>query len=269
MRVVVITCILSLSLCGAVCAQKAEIKPFRANLLIASAGSWMVLRNSDSRDYYNKFTATLYGQIFSVKTVIAVPLDWTAYIRSDTISKDRFAPGDLDLCFGKRIGWMEPRLGIIVPMGYAHDDLWKKKAWIGTNNVRLQTGVAVSRRDFEQIGLPFGVEAMVNVAMSEKEAHYKRGSIGTELYIKSSFTPSKKTVLGAELAVYGKNARWVWNGERESSLTLMPTISVTQRMARRIYAGCKTGFGPSFRMDGKPTRKSNALDLGVSVQYYP
>jgi hypothetical protein len=245
-------------------------KPFRPNLLIYSAGSWMVLSDNDHAKPYpyifNKFTRTLYCQIFSLSAMAKIPLDLTI---PNTSTSPRMWFGDLDFYVGKRFGWIEPKIGLELPLGYGINDNWKKLAWIGTNNVRLQTGFSISRARFETIGLPFGAEAMLSVALTENNAHYERGSLTGQLYIKTSHNFTRKLSGGGELALYGKSGVPTWSSKRrrENGFTLLPALFGTCRMGKKIYLGAKFGFGPSFGINQgaeQAQHRSNAIDCGIS-----
>lgn len=280
-----------------VLAFSAQLKsePFKMNLIIPSAGTWMSYSES-SRSHFNKMSVTAYTHIYSVKTVVSVPLAWTRHVKTNenvevdaagkrhvikkTTIKDRVFPSDCNIYIGKRFGWIEPRAGLKFPMGYAADNDWKSKAWIGDNNVRLQTGFSISRTSFEQIGLPFGMEAMISVAVTDtmNNARYRRGTIGGQLYIKSSINITKKVNFGGELAVYGKSGEPSWNrnkapGERrEHGLTLLPTVFGSYRLGKKLYVGLKGGFGPSLAWDYEKKNlqhSRNTSDIGMSLQIYP
>ncbi len=245
-------------------------KPFNPGLLIYSAGSWMVYSGKPAPYTFNKFTRTLYYQLFTLSGMAKIPLDLTI---PNTGTAPRMWFGDFDFYFGKRFGWIEPRIGFELPLGYALDKGWKKQAWIGSNNIRLQTGFSISRTHFETIGLPFGAEAMLSVALTDNNARYERGSIGTQLYIKTSRKFSKKVTGGGELAVYGKSGVPTWNrSTRETGFTLLPAVFGMYRTGKRMYLGTKFGFGPSFNYQsetGRINHRSNAMDCGISIQYYP
>ena len=243
-------------------------EPFRPNLLITSGGSWMVFSKSGRTSFFNKFSSTLYSSGSGLKRVISVPLAWTVSVREDD-TKARFFPGDFDITFGHRFGWFEPKLGLIIPLGYAMDEDWKKKAWIGANNIKLQTGFSISKTGFEQIGLPFGLDMNVSIALTEDNSHYKKGSSSAAMYLKSSYKVNKKFIVGGELALYGKIATWVWNNSTEYGMTILPTVFGNYRLGRKIYMGTKFGFGPSLGFDHGPYRRSFSSDIGISIQYYP
>jgi hypothetical protein len=248
---------------------KSALDIYTTNLLITSASSWMVFSPNHRQSYFNKLGVSSYGRLFSVKTVISVPLAWTVHVRPEE-NKMRCFPGDFDIYFAHKIGWIEPRAGIDIPLGYGLDDNWKRKAWIGSNNVRLQAGFAVSRADFEQIGLPFGLETNLSVALTDDNAWYARGSMTGRLYLKSSRRLSKKATLGGEMALYGRSSVWKWNRSKEQGMTVLPTVSYNYRLGKRYYLGIKTGCGPSFSIDDRTLHyKSISCDAGISLQYYP
>jgi hypothetical protein len=247
---------------------QAYSEPFRSNLLIGGGGSWMVFSKSGKVSFFNKFSSTLYSSGGGIKRVISVPMAWTVSVSKEQ-TRQRFFPGDFDMYFGHRFGWFEPRIGVVVPLGYGLDKDWKKKAWIGSDNMKIQTGFSISKTGFEHIGLPFGLETMVSIAVTEDNAYYKKGSLGAAMYMKSSYTLNKKTNVGGELALYGKIATWVWNGSTEYGLTILPTVFGSYRLTRKWYVGSKVGFGPSLGFDHGPFRRSWSCDAGMSVQYYP
>lgn len=265
MRIAVVALLVVLVLTSMVGAYS---EPFRSNLFIGGGGSWMVFSKSGRTSFFNKLSSTLYSSGGGLKRVISVPLAWTVSISKER-TRGRFFPGDFDLYFGHRFGWFEPRIGLVVPLGYALGEDWKKKAWIGSNNIKLQTGFSISKTGFEHIGLPFGLETMVSIAVTEDNAHYKKGSLGAAMYMKSSYALNKKINVGGELALYGKVATWVWNGSTEYGLTVLPTVFGNYRFGRKWYMGSKLGFGPSLGFDHGPHRRSWSCDAGMSVQYYP
>jgi hypothetical protein len=228
----------------------------------------MVFPNSDRLSFFNKFTTTLYSSGKGVRRVISMPFAYTVVTQPGK-TRSRFFPGDIDIYFAARTGWIEPRIGLEIPCGYAHDDQWKKKPWIGPNNIRLQTGFSISRTDFEQIGLPFGLETTISFALTDDNAQYKKGSIGTQFYLKSSRTYFKKYTVGGELAVYGKSITWQYNNQREHGLTILPAVFSNYRFFKKIYIGAKWGFGPSFKLDHGFIWKSNACDIGAGILYFP
>jgi len=242
--------------------------PMKTNLLIVSGGSWTVLGQNDHISYFNKFSTALYSSSGNFRRVLTLPLAWTVVPREGE-TKSRLFPGDFDMYFAMRFGWLEPRIGFEIPMGYTLDTTWKKQAWIGAGNIRVQTGFSISRTDFEQIGLPFGVEAMVSFSVTDDNAWYKTGGVSTQLYIKSSYPWSKKLTFGAELATYHKTATWIYNNSTEHGITFLPAVSANYRMSRKWYAGAKAGFGPSFRLDHGFSWKSNAVDAGCSLLFFP
>ena len=263
--------------------------PFRANLVLGSIGSWMVFSREDKKTginakqdlgdnanntwqrpyFFNKFAVTTYCQIFGLSGMFKIPVSWPL---PTNVKKQRIMFGDFDCYVGKRFGWIVPRLGCEIPLGYAAMDKWKNRGWIGSNNFKIQGGFSISRTNFEQIGLPFGMDGMVSVALSEKNARYERGAIGGQLYIKTSKDISKKVNAGAELAVYGKSGVPTWNYPRfrESGFTLLPALFGSYRLGKKLYIGIKGGFGPSFTyIKQEFNHKSNSCDAGMSLQYYP
>ena len=250
-----------------------EKKPIRANLLIYSVGSWMVYSGKTTPYSFNKFTRTLYFQIFSLSGMAKIPIALTI---PNTKTSPRMWFGDFDFYVGKRFGWVMPKIGLEFPLGYAIDDDWKKKAWIGSNNLRLQSGFSISRNRFEEIGIPFGIDAMLSVSLTENNARYERGALGGQLYIKTSHDFSKKINGGFELAVYGKSGVPTWvsksKRKRENGITLLPAVFGSYRTGKKVYIGIKFGFGPSFGIDEsseESKHRSNSMDCGISFQYYP
>lgn len=243
-------------------------EPMKTNLVIISAGSWMVFPPNDDISFYNKFTTTVYSSGKSFRRVCSFPCAWT--VKTAPVKEwQRFFPGDLDLSFATRFYWLEPRAGLLVPCGYALDEAWKKKPWIGSNNLKLQAGFSISRSHFEEVGLPFGLEMMMSYALTDENAHYRIGSIGTQLYLKTGRSLTKKITAGAELAIYGKSAVWKWDNSHDNAITFMPALSGNYRFGKKWYAGVKAGFGPSFRLDRGFFFKSNAADIGMSLLYFP
>jgi hypothetical protein len=244
-------------------------KPFRANLILPSTGSWMTFSGKPRPSMYNKFAVTTYCQVFGLSGMFKIPVTWA--IPSTKPKTQRVMFSDFDFYLGKRFGWIVPRLGLEFPLGYALMDNWKRRGWIGANNLRLQGGFSISRTEFERVGLPFGVDAMMSVSLTEKNARYERGAIGGQLYVKTSKDLSKKINVGAELAVYGKTGvpTW-WPFKRESGITILPATFGSYRLNRKLYVGIKGGFGPSFSYTtGRFIHKSNSCDVGMSFQYYP
>ncbi|MCX7726151.1 MAG: hypothetical protein N2053_04820 [Chitinispirillaceae bacterium] len=242
----------------------------KTNLIITSVGSWVVFSENSRRSYFNKISTTSYGRIWIFKTVVSIPLYLTVHTRPDEI-KSRFAPGDFDFTLSYPVyEGIEPIVGMLIPMGYGINSDWKKMAWIGSNNIRLEGGVSLNRSFLMRLGIPLSLEGAIAVAITDENAHYTKGSLTGYLYIKNTKIASKNTSLTIETSLYGKSVRWKWNHRKENSLTLLPSISLCQKVGKKIYFGMKCGAGPSFLINKTiPYYKSTAADIGVSLQFYP
>lgn len=242
----------------------------KTNLIINSAGSWIVFSENNRRSYFNKIGSTLYGRIWVLKAVVSIPFYLTIHTHTEEI-KSRFAPGDFDFCFSYPVyKGIEPMVGMLIPMGYGINSEWKKMAWIGSNNLRIQMGMSINGSLLTRIGVPLSLEGALTIAITDDNAHYTKGSLTGYLYIKNSRALSKKSFFTIETSIYGKSVVWKWNKKKENSFTVLPSISLCQRISRKIYVGMKGGSGPSFIInDNILSYKSLSADIGVSLQLYP
>lgn len=242
----------------------------RTNLIITSVGSWIVFSDNNRRSYFNKIGTTSYGRIWFFKTVVSIPIYLTVHTRPEEI-KSRVAPGDFDFTLSYPVyDGIEPIIGMLIPMGYGINSEWKKMAWIGSNNIRLEGGLSLTRSLLSKVGIPLSLEGCIAVAVTDENAHYTKGSLTGYLYIKNSINLSKKSSLTLETSLYGKSVKWKWNNKKENSFTILPTASLCQKIGKKIYLGMKIGVGPSFIINNHiPSYKSLAADIGMSLQFYP
>jgi hypothetical protein len=251
---------------------------FSPGLVAFSGGSWIALPVQKSPLYFSKAAATWYMTIAGYKAVAGVPIAWTYESGSN---RQRLFPGDGTLYIGKPIGQLQPRLGIIVPLGYGASSTWKKEAWIGTNNFKVQAGLAYGRSEDELEGMPLTIEAMVSTPLTEENSFTKQGSFSGIAFAKTYWRLSDLFRYGAELLATSSYTIWdwtyearpgVWENVRESAIGVVPHLWVEHKFASSWYCSLKGGFGPQYKQSNQYpglNRSGNSLNLSLGLQWYP
>ncbi len=246
---------------------------FKPGLLSVTAGSWVVFPDAapDKPLYFNKAALDFYYSLGPISGEIALPAAWTIV---SSPSNRRFFLGDALLYFGHRFSHVEPRIGLVIPLGYGLDTNWKSKTWIGTNNLKLQFGLAYSRSAEELNGFPLSIEVTVSTPITEKNSFLKIGSYGGSLLGKTSWQLNNQLTLGAQALVSLSYAAWTWYQDEtsETSLGLMPLINSQIDFRSNLFLSVSAGFGPTFKATSPSSSlsfTSNSLNVSVGLNYYP
>ena len=250
---------------------------FSPGLLTVSAGSWIATPTGGEPIYFNKFSITSYMTIQGFKVVPSIPIAWTY---ESSKKRQRIFPGDGSIYIGRRIGSFEPRIGMSMPLGYANDRNWKNRAWISTNNVKAELGLAYGRTEDELEGMPISLEAMIATPLTEKNAYLRMGSISMIAFGKTYWRISEDLRWGGEFMVLASRSIWNWVYQApsgkweqviESSIGALPSAWAEVRHTQNLLYSLKVGFGPQFKYSNQfptLTHSANSLNVSLGAQWY-
>ena len=269
-----------------VCAASFHTGPIECGL-----SSWINFPlNSDVYSAYNKFSVDGYFSYGKLKGFIGAPLLYTIdkkdskKVDGETIYssyyKGAIALGDLNMYIGYQIGNFQPRIGMVVPLGYPTNS----GVWLGSKNVILKAGAGFSGDISQKLHLKFGGEIYVKYYICGypeiEDALGKAGSWSIEPDLKLTTQPFKKWRFTFEALCGFKKFYPIWlkygsfQGYELSS-SIVPHISVSYDVKPKLYLSGKVGCGPGFKRkveykSEQPWRMSGyAVNLGIGMGFYP
>ena len=274
------------------CIISAFCTTFHTGPVICGAGSWINFPpDGNTYNAYNKLSFDSYFSFKKLKGFIGFPILNTLSKRDSLNVNGKkvpydttfsaVAPGDLSAYIGFRAGNFEPRIGIIIPLGYATNS----GVWLGSKNIILRTGTGFSGDINKEFKLRFGGEIYFNYYIAgfpEIEGSMgKSGSWSLEPDLKITLKPVKKWTIGMETLCGFKKLYPVWlkygsfQGYELSS-SIVTHFIASYDLASRFYLSGKAGFGPGFKSKFNSAQGDHpwehtgyALNLGVSVGFYP
>lgn len=264
---------------------------FHAGPIECGLGSWINFPvHRDVYSTYNKISIDGYFSYGKLKGFIGVPFLYTLDKKDSRKENGIIVPtnyykgatdfGDLNTYIGYRIGNFEPRIGIILPLGYRTNS----GVWLGSKNVILKTGTGFSGNIIKELRLKYGGEIYLKYYISGypeiEGSQAKSGSWSIEPDFKLTIQPLKKWKFGIETLCGFRKIYPIWlkygsfQGY-ELSFSIVPHLIVTYDMKSRLYFSGKAGLGPNFKSKvgykfKQPWEKSgHAVNFGVSMGFYP
>lgn len=237
--------------------------------LSAGAGCWIAVPEQEdwnAEDYFGKLSVSMYATVLGWKTFVSVPLALTVETSSVGERKAQLMLGDGRFWIGRRLWAFEPRLGMLVPLGYSTDG---GEGWIGSGNAALLGGVALNNAIRDDRRLRLSGEVMFKVELGGGLAQWPSWSASPGAKI--SVMPSSDWVLGCEVLGSVSGMRWEWNrGQTEYGAGFVPHLFV-ERYIGRAGVGAKVGWGPSWKRLGElPARfAGSSLNVSIGVGLYP
>lgn len=235
-------------------------------------GSWISFNKNDPyHTSYNKLSSDVYLSYKGWSGFFGIPFQCVVSHRDET--KYAFSPGDFNFYIGRRISFVQPRLGLVFPLWYSTD----KGVWLGSKNVILKTGLGFSYslsadkswRTAGELYYKYYIAGFPEIEDSRR----KRGSWaidGSVKLVNSSFNRWKLGIefLGGFRKLYPKYPQGY-----QLSASCVPHVFATYDVNKRMYLSAKTGFGPSLKREdecsGKWKHSSNSLNIAVSTGFYP
>jgi hypothetical protein len=265
---------------------------FHTGPVSTGVSSWVVFPvDRDVFSAYNKLSFDAYFSYGKFKGFSGFPVQYTltkkdytnvngVKVPGDTIA-GKAAAGDFTTYIGIRIGSIEPRIGIVFPLGYATNT----GVWLGSKNVILKSGMGFSGNLNKKLRLRYGGELYYNYYIAGfpeiKGSLGKQGSWSIDPDVKVSTAWFKKLTLGIEVLSGFKKLYPVWLKYKsfqgyELSSSVVPHIFASYDLWPRAYVSGKVGFGPSFkRITDSPSENrhwhhsGNALNIGIGIGFYP
>lgn len=266
------------------------------DLLNTGFSSWIAVgeKNSESNDsrsvyYFNKVYLNNYLSLGPLKGYIGLPLQIVAqrvWMDSEDQRIDRSGVrlGDLSIWFGKKIKFMEPRIGVKLPLFYPKEDIW-----YGSGNIKIQAGIGLNANVRDDRVLSNSGEIMLNIVVVDwrnsstiKHAHAYNGSFTLLPSYKLSWKPSSKTKIGLEVLGSFSRTYWTWNNtnnddsrdddEVELSAGIVPNIYTEIFFKDKLALSMKAGFGPSFKKAPQKNnfkRTGSSVNLSLGINLYP
>jgi hypothetical protein len=265
---------------------------FHTGPVCTGISSWVVYPvDFEIFNAYNKLSFDAYFSYGKFKGFAGFPILYTIsekeYVQvngikvpGDTIV-GKTAAGDFSAYIGFRIGSIEPRIGIVFPLGYATNT----GVWLGSKNIILKSGLGFSGNQSKKLKLIFGGECYLNYYIAGfpqiAGSQGKRGSYSLEPDFKLSTERFKKLKFGIETLAGFKKFYPIWlkyNSFQgyELSSSVVPHIFASYDLSPRMYISGKCGFGPTFkRIVDSPSNQRHwhhtgyALNIGIGAGFYP
>lgn len=265
---------------------------FHTGPIATGISSWVTFPvDRDVFSAYNKLSFDAYFSYGKFKGFAGFPLLYTLtkkdYVNVNGVNVPggtlvgKAAAGDFTTYIGMRIGSIEPRIGIVFPLGYATNT----GVWLGSKNVVLKSGMGFSGDLNKKLRLRYGGELYYNYYVAGfpeiKDSQGKQGSWSIDPDVKVSTTWFKKTTLGIELLGGFKKFYPIWLKYKsfqgyELSSSIVPHIYASYDLSSRLYISGKCGFGPSFKriVDSPSNRRDwhqsgNSLNISIGIGFYP
>ena len=254
---------------------------FKIDLLTTGISSWIYSPKHDdnnvhdyTKSYYNKLSASIYFKINSIKGYLGIPLLWTVenkYTSNnekiENESKSSVFLSDMSFYFGKKVLFIEPRIGMKIPLGYRIDG-----AWLGSRNIKLQIGIGLNSKVIEDRIINASGEIMWNLFLGEKYGTGKNGSWVIIPSAKMSYKFSDTFKIGIEILGSVQYVEWTWSDEKEFSAGIVPNIYSEIFLNSIIAINFKAGYGPGFKKglnDNTIHYTANSTNISIGINIYP
>ena len=173
---------------------------FHTGPVTCGLGSWISIPlDRHAFCAYNKLSFDSYFSYGKLKGFIGFPILNTIDKRDslnvnghripyDTVF-GAIAAGDLSAYIGFHTGNFEPRLGIIIPLGYTTNS----GVWLGSKNVIIRSGTGFSGEIYKKFRIRYGGEVYFNYYIAGypeiEDSQGKAGSWSVEPDLKITFKP--------------------------------------------------------------------------------
>jgi hypothetical protein len=273
-------------------------------LVTTGAGSWIAVPRAPRRSTsaFNKLSTTTYLSAAGFDGFVSLPLLWTAVLPSRSTTdaaepaRHRLAPGHLSFYVGRKIGIIEPRLGLKVPL-YT---IGQEPVWIGSRNTRLVVGAGINSKVREADGLTLSGELMWDIYLnrwpdSYATPHHPDNALDRSWELaprfKVSYRFNETWKSGLEILSTVKHVfydAWLPEGVYELGVNVTPNLFGELYISPEVALTAKAGFGWSFSGLG-PEKKTDeqydylsewimepafehrgyAVNLSVGLNWYP
>ncbi len=252
------------------------------DLLSLAAGSWTVspIDATRAKEYYNKFAVTSYVSFAGLKGFAAIPLAWSIKDHPLAENMDQIWTGNARVYAGKRVGFLEPRIGAVIPTGYSTD--FAENAWIGTGNLEVLIGVGLNSNLREESRFGLSGELMVEIPLAGADAIEGFGSWTLAPSAKASYEAFERLRIGAEVLSFFSKSYFKWNKEGENGtyepndyelgLSIVPHLYAEVALTEILRMTAKLGYGPNYKNphNEKSFRHTgNTANIAVGAHIYP
>lgn len=268
--------------------------PNPIDLFSTGAGSWIVIGNKkvetleDNKQisyrnnfYFNKIYLNNYLTLGPLKGYIGFPLQIVIQDTWEDSLKKKNANagihlGDLNFWLGKKLNFIEPRIGLKLPLFYE-----KEEIWYGAGNIQAQFGFGLNANVRDDNKVSASGEIMYSIAIVDwsnsdniKNAHARNGSFSLLPSFKVSLKPTSNFKIGMEFLGSFKRSKWFWLNENDVELSagIVPNLYTETFFKDKIALSAKAGFGPSFKKEPTDSgfkRSGNSVNLSVGINLYP
>lgn len=211
--------------------------------MVVSTSIWYSLSDADKDSYFNTLQFSYYkGFAKNFNVHFTLPLTFSKEIKNE-VEKQRFAPGDLLLYIGYKTKYLEPRVGISVPLGYGQNI---QEAWIGSNNVKLYG--ALGYKAFQKSPY-FELVGESTYMYFLNDALYGKQSWSVTCFSKGAFKFGEKFKSGVEMySFYNSFSKECWGGPsfpEKLSFGVVPTLFFSYLPHSRYEFTARGGYGTS------------------------
>jgi hypothetical protein len=250
-----------------------DAKGFDPDLVSFGLGSWITLNDNtggDGKDsYFNTAKANLWYHVGKTTGYIGVPLQLTLE-KYETELKYALYPADLTLYFGRKLGPVEPRIGLAAPLGYPSDD---SLAWTGSNSLQLLAGLGFRIGKWVDERLSVGGEALVRLVLNDTlSSRYAQGSTSGYASVKAGYRVNSRWDVALELFPYfGAYTGTDWGSGPYQSYGSLLMAGMTRYITPKFLLSAKGGYGGSVSNDTDDAgswRRQTVLNGGINATVY-
>lgn len=250
-----VLCVL-LILSGALFAQK-RFKPI--DYMVVSTSIWYSLSETDKNSYFNTFQLSYYKGITKGLNVhFSLPLTLSREVSLNDDQVQRFAPADLLLYLGYKKKYFEPRLGVVLPLGYGQNI---KESWIGSNNIKLYAGIG--HKAFTK-NKRFDLTGESTFSWYVNDALYGKKSWSVSHFSKAAIRVHENIKSGAELYAFSNNfskESWQQYSVEKLSYGIVPTLFISYVPNWRYEFTARGGYG--FSRYGLKNKGAQRTEYGI------
>ncbi len=202
--------------------------------------------------WFNTAEANLYYHIGSIKGFIGLPVMLTLLTRPQQLEY-AFYPADMPLYFGIQWGFLEPRIGVRIPLGYPVVDT---VPWIGSGTLQIitATGFNLGTHLENRLKLHGELRARISATGLASGARVGRGSTSWYLYTNATWRLNERWTMGIEVSPYGDYfPESDWSNETWYTLGVMPLVLLRYNSSSHGSFAVRAGAGTEYSGTGLET----------------
>ena len=237
------------------------------DMVITSLSTWITTDDASTGtgkdSYFNSAKLSAYYHVGRLRGYVGIPATLALEVYPHEV-KYALYPADLTAYVGRKLGPLEPRIGLGVPLGYpAHDTL----AWTGTNTIKLLAGLGYRLGSFAEKRVSVGGEYLVRVSLTDTAGGGRVGRGSTSMYATVGAKVRLTAAWSCKLEIFPYYSYYTDVDWGAHSFGVVPGVGIGYQPTSRVEFGAKAGFG--FGRSGEdPANRSNVITGSVGLNLY-